>query len=77
MQGLFRHLWIVRRNLSDGCIMVVLRGYWPYASLDHCVGVVKMSDESWSEERPEIYDDIVLRQLRPHQSFVTADAKSS
>jgi hypothetical protein len=52
-------LGIFRRSLPDGALLVMLRCEWSAPAepeFVHYVGFVKLPDDSWSEQRPEIFD---------------------
>lgn len=55
-------LGIFRRALPDGALLVMLRCQWSAPAepeFVHYLGFVKLPDESWSERRPEIFDESI------------------
>lgn len=53
-------LGVHRRRLPDGTVLIILRCEWSspvVPRLVHYLGFVKSLDGSWSEQRPEIFDE--------------------
>jgi hypothetical protein len=66
-------LGIYRRSLPDGALLVMLRCEWSAPAepeFVHYLGFVKLPDDSWSERRPEIFDEPIRAEFE--QSLRTA-----
>jgi|ERR1051325_541360 hypothetical protein len=57
-------LGICRRDLPDGALLLMLRCEWPEPDpFVQYTGFVKRSDDSYSERRPEIFDEHIRAQV--------------